>query len=64
MMLDMGRGMKSFKMDAFIKVYILMARFKGLASICGRMGRFMRENGSITRNMELECGRMKKETAI
>lgn len=64
MILDMGRDMRNFKMDVIIKGGISMVKFKGLECINGLMGRFMRVNGWIIKNMELAWWKIKKEIII
>lgn len=53
-----------FKMDAFIKVLMLMGSLKGWESISGLMANFIKDNGSAASNMDLECGMEPKVTTM
>lgn len=57
MILDPDKDIRNLQMDASIRVPMKMGKCMAKASIPGKMGKFIRENGSITSSMALECGK-------
>lgn len=58
----MGEGISNFRMDASIRVTMLMGNRKDLENINGPMENIMKENGLMGSNMDLVLGWESKET--
>lgn len=58
--IDMGKDIKNFLINVYIKVIISMGNLKELGDIVGLMENFMKENGLMGWSKVQECGEVQR----